>query len=125
MDEVAEKKPYLIQTQIDAIRAELEAIQGSPSEYIRLLKMIDHYVHVNEAADEKYNLLFQSLTNFDRLTETEPGLDVAILNTLPLLSGICLFDLFVLVGVIGIDEMAKGHDAYLNAFQRNKGTPQA
>ena len=125
MDEIAEKKPYLIDTQIEAIRAELEAIQGAPGEYTRLLKMVDHYVHVNEAADEKYLLLFQSLTNFDHLSESAEGLESAIQNTLPLLSGICLFDLLVLVGVIGVEEMTKGHDAYLSAFQRKKGTPQA
>ena len=119
------KKTYLIESQIEAIRDEIEKIQGSPNEYAKLLHMVDHFVHVNEAADEKYRMLFESLTNFERLADEENGLDTPIQNTLPLLSGICLFDLLVLVGVIGVEEMAKGHDAYLAAFQRKKETPQA
>ncbi len=119
------KKTYLIDTQIEAIRDEIDKIQGTPSEYAKLLTMVDHYVHVNDAADEKYNMLFESLANFERLADERFGMDTAIQSTLPLLSGICLFDLLVLVGVIGVEEMARGQDAYLAAFQRKKGTPQA
>ena len=125
MEELEEKKPYLIDSQIEAIREEIENIQGAPSDYAKLLTMVDHYVHVNETADDKYKMLFDSLTNFERLSDDRLGLDTPIQSTLPLLSGICLFDLLVLVGVIGAEEMAKGHEAYLSAFQRNKGTPQA
>lgn len=125
MEEVETKKPYLLDSQIEAIREEIDRIQGSPNEYAQLLSMVDHYVHVNDAADEKYKMLFNSLTNFERLADEDIGLDAPIQTTLPLLSGICLFDLLVLVGVLGVEEMAKGHDAYLAAFQRNKGTPQA
>ncbi len=125
MEEEIEKKPYLIDSQIEAIREEIENIHGSPNEYAKLLTMVDHYVHVNEAVDEKYTMLFQSLANFERLSDEQSDLDAAIKSTLPLISGICLFDLLVLVGVIGAEEMAKGQDAYLAAFQQKKGTPQA
>ncbi len=125
MEEAEGKKTYLIDSQIEAIREEIERIQGSPNDYSKLLTMVDHYVRVNQADDEKYKMLFESLTNFERLSDDGIGLDMPIRSTLPLLSGICLFDLLVLVGVIGAEEMAKGHDAYLAAFQRNKGTPQA
>ena len=120
-----EKKTYLIDSQIEAIREEIDRIQGSPNEYNKLLSMVDHFVHVNEAADDKYKMLFESLANFERLADEEVGLEAPISNTLPLLSGICLFDLLVLVGVIGAEEMTKGQDAYLAAFQRKKETPQA
>ena len=125
MEEAESKKPYLIDSQIEAIREEIDRIQGSPNEYNKLLSLVDHYVRVNEAADEKYKMLFDSLTNFERLSDESIGLDAPIQTTLPLLSGICLFDLLVLVGVLGVAEMSKGHDAYFAAFQRNKGTPQA
>ncbi len=125
MNDELVKKDYLIDTQIEAIREEIDRIEGAPSEYAKLLSMVDHYVRVNETADEKYLMLFQSLANFERLSQDQLSLDMPIVTTLPLLSGICLFDLLILVGVITVEEMGKAQDAYLSAYQRNKGTPQA
>ena len=125
MNDELVKKDYLIDTQIEAIREEIDRIEGAPNEYAKLLSMVDHYVRVNETADEKYLMLFQSLANFERLSQDQLALDMPIVTTLPLLSGICLFDLLILVGVITVEEMGKAQDAYLSAYQRNKGTPQA
>lgn len=125
MNDELVKKDYLIDTQIEAIREEIDRIEGAPNEYAKLLSMVDHYVRVNETADEKYLMLFQSLANFERLSQDQLSLDMPIVTTLPLLSGICLFDLLILVGVITVEEMGKAQDAYLSAYQRNKGTPQA
>lgn len=125
MNDELVKKDYLLDTQIEAIREEIDRIEGAPNEYAKLLSMVDHYVRVNETADEKYLMLFQSLANFERLSQDQLSLDMPIVTTLPLLSGICLFDLLILVGVITVEEMGKAQDAYLSAYQRNKGTPQA
>ena len=125
MKEELVKKHYLVDSQIEAIREEIDRIEGAPNEYAKLLTMVDHYVRVNETADDQYLMLFQSLANFERLAQNELALDVPIVSTLPLLSGICLFDLLILVGVISVEEMGKAQDAYLSAYQRNKGTPQA
>lgn len=125
MNDELVKKHYLIDTQIEAIREEIDRIEGAPSEYAKLLSMVDHYVRVNETADEKYLMLFQCLANFERLSQDQLALDLPIVTTLPLLSGICLFDLLILVGVITTEEMGKAQDAYLSAYQQKKGTPQA
>lgn len=128
MPEEIETKPdgkYLTLTQVDAIKDELNKLDGSADGFLRLLSMIDHYVRVNGTADGEYEALYTVVTTLDIMQSTKMGYDEIVKATFPILSAISIYDYFMLTGVLSAEDIQQFKDGALYPFNKKPGIAKA
>ena len=117
---------YLTLTQIDAIKDELEHIDGSVEGFVRLTSLIDHYVRVNGTADGEYEAMYTLVTTLDIMQSTTLSYDDVVKATYPILSAISIYDFLLITGVLSTDDIKQFKDGTLYPFnKKGGGLPQA
>lgn len=126
MEEVeSNKRKYLEESQIEAIKAELESMEESTDGFVRLFSLIDHYVRVNGTADGEYEAIFTLVTTLDLMQSSQMEYDNVVKSTYPILSAISFYDYLVVTGVLTTEEIKRFKGSLNSQFPGSSGVPQA
>lgn len=114
-------KEYLNEEQILDLQKQLEAIEGRPAEFGRIVDLVHTFVCYNGTRDAEYDALFDILTAIRHGAESEFSFSQAISTNIAILGGLAVYNYLLFTGVITPSELAKfGGPAFPGT-----GVPQA